>query len=144
MSDHGEKTITLYTLPGCVQCIAAKRQLDKQGVRYRVEDAREEKNLRHLREDLHFQQAPVMEDEDGHAEYGFNPEFIQGHARDADYTTAPSQEQQEFQEALGKLAQGMGPSQVINETDQERQAKQTEFQQTQAAQPAPSRAKVSM
>jgi glutaredoxin len=142
MSDHEDKTITLYTLPGCVQCKGAQRRLDKQHVRYEVKDAAAEDNLRHLKEDLGFQQAPVMEDEDGNAVSGFNPEFIDQHARDVDYQAGHSAEQQEFQQALGKLAQGMGPAQVLDEATQQRQEQQEAAQQ--AAQQAPSRPKVSM
>ncbi|MFT8637538.1 MAG: glutaredoxin family protein [Pseudoclavibacter sp.] len=137
-----EKSITLYTLPGCVQCKGAQRRLDKQHVRYEVKDAAEEDNLRHLKQDLGFQQAPVMEDEDGNAVSGFNPEFIDQHARDADYQAGQSAEQQEFQQALGKLAQGIGPAQVLDEAALQRQEQKEAMRQS--VQQASSRPKVSM
>ena len=68
--------ITVYTKPGCVQCNATYRALDKKGIAYRSLDiSQDEEALERLRA-LGHQQAPVVETP--HDSWtGFRPDKIE-------------------------------------------------------------------
>lgn len=68
-------TTTVYSKPGCVQCNATFRALDKAGVDYRTIDiSQDAAALEHVRA-LGYMQAPVVENETVHWA-GFRPDKI--------------------------------------------------------------------
>lgn len=68
-------SITVYTKPGCVQCNATFRALDKAGVDYRsVDVSQDPESLEHIKQ-LGYMQAPVVETNDDHWS-GFRPDKI--------------------------------------------------------------------
>lgn len=68
-------TTTVYTRPGCVQCNATFRALNKAGVDYRTIDVSDDAAaLEHVR-GLGYMQAPVVETESDHWS-GFRPDKI--------------------------------------------------------------------
>lgn len=69
--------ITVYSKPGCVQCQATMRKLDKRGAAYEVRDVTEDQDAyAHVRE-LGYQQVPVVEVGQQHWS-GFRPDKISG------------------------------------------------------------------
>lgn len=69
-------TITVYTKPSCVQCIATYRTLDKLGLDYTTVDISTDAEARDYVMALGYQQAPVVVAGDTHWS-GFRPERIQ-------------------------------------------------------------------
>ena len=66
-------TITVYTLPRCVQCDATKRWLDDRNVHYNSVDLRTDPVAKQKIDALGFRSAPVIE-ADGHDPWsGFDP-----------------------------------------------------------------------
>jgi len=60
------KSVTVYTLPSCVQCDSTKRYLDKKGVIYDTVDlSQNKKAMKHVTE-LGYSQAPVVETDTKH------------------------------------------------------------------------------
>jgi glutaredoxin-like protein NrdH len=68
-------TITVYTKPACVQCYAAYRALDKEGLTYRVVDISTDAAARDYVMSLGYLQAPVVVAGDEHWS-GFRPDHI--------------------------------------------------------------------
>lgn len=69
--------ITVYSTPGCVQCRATIRELDKRGAAYEVRDVTQDQDAyAHVRE-LGYQQVPVVEAGQQHWS-GFRPDKISG------------------------------------------------------------------
>lgn len=67
--------ITVYSKPGCVQCQATMRKLDKRGAAYEVRDVTQDQDAyAHVRE-LGYQQVPVVEVGQQHWS-GFRPDKI--------------------------------------------------------------------
>lgn len=67
-------TVRVYTKPQCVQCDMTKKELDKAGIPFEVEDLTDPGNLAAAKE-LGFASAPVvMVGDDGWA--GFRPDKI--------------------------------------------------------------------
>ena len=73
-------TITVYTKPNCVQCMATKRALAKAGVAFELVDLTTNPDLvEWITTDLGYSAAPVVYVEDGTGENhwsGFRPERI--------------------------------------------------------------------
>lgn len=58
--------ITVYTKPGCVQCVATERYLDKSDINYDTVNLAEDQALiEWITEELHYAQAPVVWVDDG-------------------------------------------------------------------------------
>lgn len=79
-----ENTVTVYSSPGCVQCNATYRALDKKGIAHTVDDAKEETNNAMLKE-LGHMQAPgvIVRNPEGEIVdhwSGFRPDKISEHA----------------------------------------------------------------
>lgn len=67
--------VTVFTKPGCVQCNATYRALDKAGVLYEsVDISQDPKALEEIRA-LGYMQAPVVRTDDDHWS-GFRPDKI--------------------------------------------------------------------
>lgn len=67
--------ITVYTKPGCVQCNATYKALDKEGLEYTIIDISEDAEARDLVVGLGYMQAPVIVAGDEHWA-GFRPDSI--------------------------------------------------------------------
>jgi glutaredoxin-like protein NrdH len=67
--------ITVYTKPGCVQCNATYKALDKAGLEYEIIDISEDAEARELVVGLGYMQAPVIIAGDEHWA-GFRPDAI--------------------------------------------------------------------
>lgn len=72
MSEH---TITVYTKPGCVQCNATYKALEKAGLDYQVIDISTDDDARDYVMGLGHLQAPVVVAGDDHWS-GFRPDRI--------------------------------------------------------------------
>ncbi|WP_342318340.1 glutaredoxin-like protein NrdH [Corynebacterium mayonis] len=70
-------SITVYTKPACVQCVATKKALDKAGLEYTLVDISEDSDARDYVMALGYLQAPVVE-VDGEHWSGFRPDRIRG------------------------------------------------------------------
>lgn len=72
--------VTVYSKPGCVQCNATYRAMDKKGVLYNTIDTSKDDEARDLVMGLGYMQAPVVvHKKDGEIVKhwsGFNPENI--------------------------------------------------------------------
>ena len=68
-------TITVYTKPACVQCIATYKALDKQGISYDVVDISLDCEARDYVMALGYLQAPVVVAGSDHWS-GFRPDRI--------------------------------------------------------------------
>lgn len=55
------KTVTVYTLPACVQCDSTKRYLDKKGIIYNTIDLSQDPAAMQKIKELGYTQAPVVE-----------------------------------------------------------------------------------
>lgn len=53
--------VTVYTKPGCVQCNATYRALDKKGIPYNSVDISKDEDALERMKSLGFMQAPVVE-----------------------------------------------------------------------------------
>jgi glutaredoxin-like protein NrdH len=67
--------VTVYTKPGCVQCIATFRRLDAKGIEYRPIDMTEDASALEKVKSLGYLQAPVIVAGDEHWS-GFDPNRI--------------------------------------------------------------------
>ena len=75
------KLITVYSKPGCVQCTAVKRWLDKRGIEYRMVDVTQSPDDADAIRALGYSSVPVTIVSNGDAEtdlhwYGFNDGFL--------------------------------------------------------------------
>lgn len=68
----------LYSKPGCQQCIATGRYLDKRGVAYLYVDVTEEEHAVETVRELGYTQVPVVEVNGDHW-YGYNPGKLAEH-----------------------------------------------------------------
>lgn len=72
--------ITVYSTPGCPQCSATCRKLDKAGAEYDVVDMSDDDRAREYVVSLGHQQAPVVVVSDGAAEpqhwSGYRPDKL--------------------------------------------------------------------
>jgi glutaredoxin-like protein NrdH len=68
-------SITVYTLPSCVQCESTKKVLDKNNVEYSVVDLSEDETAYEMVKALGYQAAPVVVSGDDHWS-GFRPELL--------------------------------------------------------------------
>lgn len=73
--------ITVYTKPGCVQCTATKKALDKAGLDYDLIDISLDDEARDYVMALGCLQAPVVVN-DGEHWSGFRPDRIRALARE--------------------------------------------------------------
>lgn len=79
-------SVTVYSTPGCVQCAAACRALDKAGIGYTTLNLADETNAAArawVTEDLGYSQAPVVvvDQDPEHHWSGYRPDQIAGLAR---------------------------------------------------------------
>lgn len=75
------RSITLYSLPNCVQCGATKKWLDRAGVEYATVMLNESPDDAAAIAELGYKQAPIVIVSNGDAETdihwgGFNPDFL--------------------------------------------------------------------
>ena len=75
-------TVTVYTKPACVQCVATSKALDKQGVAYQKVDITLDTEARDYVMALGYLQAPVVVTENAHWS-GFRPDRIKALAESA-------------------------------------------------------------
>lgn len=68
-------TVTLYAKPGCPQCEATRRQLEKDGIEYRKIDITQNPAAYELCKALGYLSAPVVVAGDQHWS-GFRPDRI--------------------------------------------------------------------
>jgi glutaredoxin-like protein NrdH len=68
-------TVTVYTLPSCVQCDSTKKFLDRNDVEYNVVDMSQDETALELVKALGYQAAPVVIAGDDHWS-GFRPDMI--------------------------------------------------------------------
>ena len=69
-------TITVYTKPGCPQCDAVRRTLDRSGVVYDTVDLAADDEARDLVMALGYLQAPVVYAGPGTHFTGFRPDHL--------------------------------------------------------------------
>ena len=70
-------SVTVYTLPSCVQCESTKRVLDRNNVEYAVVDLSMDENAYDMVKALGYQAAPVVIAGDDHWS-GFRPDKLSG------------------------------------------------------------------
>lgn len=82
MSEHsgGEQLslfnqVTMYSKPGCYQCNATKRELEKQGIPFNLIDITQNASGRKVVAALGYQSVPVVVSGNNHW-YGFRPDRI--------------------------------------------------------------------
>lgn len=80
-------TITVFTKPACVQCVATYRALDKAGLEYEVVDVTEDEVALDSIKALGYLNAPVVF-ADGDHWGGFRPERIKALAATAPAASA--------------------------------------------------------
>jgi len=68
-------TITVYSKPACVQCIATTRAMDRQGIDYTVVDVSTDSDAFDLVQGLGYRQVPVVIAGEQHWA-GFRPDMI--------------------------------------------------------------------
>lgn len=68
-------SITVYSKPSCVQCVATYRALDRQGINYQVIDLTEDSQALDTVRGLGYQQVPVVVAGNDHWS-GFRPDKI--------------------------------------------------------------------
>lgn len=68
-------SITVYSKPSCVQCVATYRALDRQGINYQVIDLTEDSHALDTVRGLGYQQVPVVVAGNDHWS-GFRPDKI--------------------------------------------------------------------
>lgn len=68
-------SITVYSKPACVQCVATTRALDRQGLAYQVVDLTQDQAAYDQVTALGYRQAPVVVAGDDHWA-GFRPDKI--------------------------------------------------------------------
>lgn len=74
--------ITVYSAPGCKQCRATKKHLERRGVAYNEIDISANDEAREFIANQGFQQVPVVDLGDGNLFYGFRPERIDAVAKE--------------------------------------------------------------
>lgn len=79
LTEREPMTLTVYSRPGCVQCTATTRALDKGGVSYTVVDLTTDDTARDYVLALGHLQAPVVVTETGHHWSGYRPDQITTH-----------------------------------------------------------------
>lgn len=53
--------VTVYTQPGCTQCVMTKKLLDREQISYQeIDITRDPEALHHVKHDLGYQAAPVV------------------------------------------------------------------------------------
>ncbi len=75
-------SITVYTKPACVQCVATYKALDKQGIAYQKVDITLDPEARDYVMALGYLQAPVVVANNAHWS-GFRPDRIKALAESA-------------------------------------------------------------
>lgn len=75
-------SVTVYTKPGCVQCTATYRALDKHGIEYEVIDLTEDAEALERSRDLGYFAAPIVITATDHWS-GFRPDKIAQLAKQA-------------------------------------------------------------
>jgi glutaredoxin-like protein NrdH len=75
-------TITVYSKPACVQCVATYKALEKQGIDYQKVDISLDAEARDYVMALGYLQAPVVVAENSHWS-GFRPDRIKALAESA-------------------------------------------------------------
>lgn len=68
-------TITVYSMPACVQCTATTRALDAKGIGYELVDLTADEDAMSFVQRLGYRQAPVVVAGDTHWA-GFRPDMI--------------------------------------------------------------------
>lgn len=68
-------SITVYSKPSCVQCVATYRALDRQGINYQIIDLTEDSHALDTVRGLGYQQVPVVVAGNDHWS-GFRPDKI--------------------------------------------------------------------
>lgn len=68
-------SVTIYTLPACVQCDSTKRFLTRNNVEFDVVDLSEDENAMNLVRSLGYSAAPVVISGDEHWS-GFRPDRL--------------------------------------------------------------------
>ena len=68
--------ITVYTKPGCVQCIATERAMTKAGLDFTVVNIADDPDARDYVQSLGYLQAPVITVDTGAHWSGFRPDRI--------------------------------------------------------------------
>ena len=68
-------SITVYTLPSCVQCESTKKVLDKNNIEYSVVDLSQDEVAYELVKSLGYAAAPVVIAGDSHWS-GFRPDML--------------------------------------------------------------------
>ncbi|MCJ1902854.1 glutaredoxin-like protein NrdH [Paracoccus versutus] len=68
-------TITVYSMPACVQCTATTRALDAKGIGYELVDLTADEDAMSFVQQLGYRQAPVVVAGDTHWA-GFRPDMI--------------------------------------------------------------------
>lgn len=68
-------SITVYSKPGCIQCIATTRALDRQGTDYQIVDISEDAGAYEMVAGLGYRQVPVVVAGEQHWA-GFRPDMI--------------------------------------------------------------------
>jgi glutaredoxin-like protein NrdH len=68
-------SVTVYTLPSCVQCEQTKKTLNKSGVSYEVVDLSQNEDAYEMVKGLGYQSAPVVVAGDEHWS-GFRPDRL--------------------------------------------------------------------
>jgi glutaredoxin-like protein NrdH len=68
-------TVTVYTKPACVQCVATYKELERKGVAYNVVDLTKDEAAFAKVQDMGYMAAPVVVAGDDHWS-GFRPDKI--------------------------------------------------------------------
>lgn len=68
-------SVTVYTLPSCVQCEQTKKTLDKNGISYEVVDLSQDESAYEMVKALGYQAAPIVIAGDDHWS-GFRPALL--------------------------------------------------------------------
>jgi glutaredoxin-like protein NrdH len=68
-------TVTVYTKPACVQCVATYKELERKGVSYDVVDLTQDEKAFEAVQDMGYMQVPVVVAGDDHWA-GFRPDKI--------------------------------------------------------------------
>lgn len=74
-------SITVYSKPACIQCVATYRALDQRGISYDVVDISEDADALNVVRGLGYMQVPVIMTSDDHWS-GFRPDKINTLARE--------------------------------------------------------------
>lgn len=82
-------SITVYSKPACVQCVATYKALDKQGIDYQKVDITLDPEARDYVMALGYLQAPVVVADNAHWS-GFRPDRIKALAKQAIFASDAS------------------------------------------------------